>query len=311
MRYVTNLRKYLLAFLVLLLSAPAAASDDLQLLAGTTPEGKASELWLAMLDRRLDDGAYAQVADINKPLTVAETAWAALIRQRAQEWPIQLPPLQQVFPVTRPPRNVRIVLGNRGASDAFTHDPQTIGFDLSALQKAYGDAAGNEDRIDRLFRHEYIHLMQKAWWQDHEFDMSTPQRLTIAEIWVEGMGNYFSMSDSWRAADGVHSDKSARTLETLEPVFVARLAALACANDEQARRLTADLSMGRFDRKWGALTAALWLERDMSVNADSLREFAAAGPAAVWELAEHHLPESLWRTLADARESAAICRGER
>lgn len=297
--------------LTLLLTTLTAVAGDLQLLAGTTPEGKATELWLAMLDRRLDDNAYAQVADINKPLTAAETAWAGLIRQRALEWPDQLPALQQVFPATEPPANVRIVLGNRGASDAFTHDEQTIGFDLSALQVAYGDAADNEDRIDRLFRHEYSHLMQKAWWRDNDFDLSTPQRLAIAEIWAEGMGNYFSMSDSWRAVDGIHSDKSARTLETLEPVLVARLAALACANDEQARRLTADLSRGRFNRKWGALTAALWLERDMSVNPTSLREFATAGPDAVWNLAARHLPEALQHALADARHSAELCQSDR
>ena len=35
-----------------------------------------------------------------------------------------------------PPVSVLIVLGNRGAEDALTHDPTTIGFDLAARRDA-------------------------------------------------------------------------------------------------------------------------------------------------------------------------------
>lgn len=42
----------------------------------------------------------------------------------------------------------------------------------------------------------------------------------------------------------------------------ARLAALSCAPASAAEKLTADLSRGKFERKWGALPVALWLDEE-------------------------------------------------
>jgi hypothetical protein len=207
------------------------------------------------------------------------------------------------------PDTVLVVLGNRGASDAFTHDGRTIGFDLAALQSEYGDATRPEstDLIDRLFRHEYAHLMQKAWLAASPRTTDSPLDLALLDIWQEGLGNYHSMSERWRVRDGHPSETATEALAVLEPRFVARVVALACATPAGASALTADLSTGRFDRKWGALTAALWLEAEVSADPQALRAFVLAGPEGVWNLAGHHLPSALGAVLREGRQADALC----
>jgi len=224
-------------------------------------------------------------------------------------WQRETPALATLFAPVAPPRHVSIVVGNRGAEDAFTHDSTTIGFDLAALHRAYGDAARpeNVDRLDRFFRHEYVHLLQKAWLQRHPFEMRSPIERALAEMWTEGLGNYFSLSDRWRATGGHPSELAASTLATLEPRLAARLSALACASPERTVTLTADLSSGRFDGKWGALSTALWLERDASLSDQTLRGFVMAGPQGIWDLAARHLPASLQAVVTEARAAEKLC----
>lgn len=297
-------------FLSCAAAAPAAAQGPvLRVVSGVGPDGLATGQWLAMVRKRLPDARYDSVAPIRKPLTSRERAWEALIRSRAAGWEGEVAPVAEAYHPVPPPASVLIVLGNRGAEDAFTHDPTTIGFDLAALQANYGDAGlpENADRMDRFFRHEYTHLMQKAWWRAHPYAMDTPLRYALADIWAEGLGNYRSLSGRWKAVGGRRSETSASRLAELEPRFVARLAALACASPERGAALMADLSWGRFDRKWGALTAALWLEEEPGAPGEALRRLVVAGPDGVWDLADRHLPEALRPVLREARLADSLC----
>ena len=291
-------------------SAPPAAAQQFVVTSGVAADGDATPLWRAVLRRRLDSAAYDSVAALRPRLDAAQTAWSRLIRDRAAVWPAQTAAVAAPYRPAAPPDTVVVVLGNRGANDAFTHDPRTIGFDLAALQQAYGDASlpENGERIDRLFRHEYAHLMQKSWLAERPYPTDTPLRLALAEIWTEGLGTYHSMSDRWRATAGEHSDAARAALATLAPRLVARLAALACADDRDASRLVADLSWGRFDRKWGALTAGLWLEAETSRSPEALQAFVAAGPDGVWALASRHLSADLGAVLTETRATEAVCR---
>ncbi|MGZ5446409.1 MAG: hypothetical protein ACXWLY_31205 [Thermoanaerobaculia bacterium] len=79
------------------------------------------------------------------------------------------------------------------------------------------------------------------------------------------------------------------------PANPARSAGPACAARLRARSQFRDLSTGRFDRKWGALPVALWLEADE----DAIRELVLAGPEGIWSLAERHLPERLRAALRE------------
>jgi hypothetical protein len=210
------------------------------------------------------------------------------------------------FPV-KPP-DASIVLGNRGGEDAFTHDPHTIGFDLERLNALYGsaDANNNPERIDRLFRHEYTHLLQKAWQVDHPLQTRTPLEQALADEWLEGMGNYYSLSQSWKSTNGQPAPQAKEALKILEPRFLTRMAAIACVSPEEARKLFANLSSGRFDQKWGALPIALWLEMEHS-NPASLREYVVAGPESVWTLAARHMDPRLKPQLEEVRALQTIC----
>lgn len=282
---------------------------SLQVVSGVTASGLATEQWLALLRKRLPRDRYDSVAGIRKPLTGEEAAWAALIRRRTGEWERMVPGVADLFSPVPAPAEVVIVLGNRGAEDAFTHDARTIGFDLAALQANYGDARLEENaaRIDRFFRHELTHLMQKPWLERHPWAADSPLDLALAEIWAEGLGNYQSLSSQWLSRDGRRSERAAGALAELEPRLVVRLAALTCAAPDAAERLTSDLSWGRFDRKWGALTVALWLAEESGEPAKALRRFITVGPAGFWKLAERHLAVGLRPTLREIRTAQSLC----
>lgn len=291
------------------LRSQAPSAPTVTVVSGSTADGRATDLWLAILRRRLSPAAYDSVAPLVRPRLPEEQAWAASIGARAQAWPTEVAPLARLFPGL-PSRPVQVVLGNRGAEDAFTHDSLTIGFDLAALVRAYGPASGADtpERLDRFFRHEVVHTLQKRWLARHPFPVGGPMDMALLDIWLEGTGNYFSLSRrSYPGPDGNPAPLSARTLATLEPRFVGRMAALACADPAGALPLLADLSAGPFDQKWGALPAALWLLAEQGADSAALRRFVADGPTGVWQLAQRHLPAALADSLARTRERAAAC----
>ncbi len=283
----------------------------LKAVSGVLPNGRATDKWLEMVRRRLPSDRYDSVARIRRPLTTREKGWTRLIESRLEAWQAMTPALAELITPVAPPPNVLIVLGNRGAEDAFTHDARTIGFDLAALRSSYGDPASraNTDRIDRFFRHEYVHLLQKAWLAEHPWAADTPLRMALLDVWSEGMGNYYSLTSRWMTRAGRRSERANRALAELEPRFVARIAAAACATPEAAERLLTGLSAGKFDQKWGALPAALWLEAEMASDSAAIRQFLAAGPAGVWELADRHLPPTLRTALREARTASSLCAG--
>jgi hypothetical protein len=289
-----------------------AAVPTIHVVSGVTEEGKATDLWLAVLRRRLAAGEYDAIAGLQRPLTPEEKAWADLIRSRVPQWSTAIPALVAIFEPIAAPDSVVIVLGNRGAEDAFTHDPTTIGFDLAALQRAYGSAANpqNEIRLLNIFRHEFTHLLQKRWLPQHPWSTATPLQAALLNIWTEGLGNYYSLSDRWQPAEGRPSPAAAIALAELEPRFVARLAALSCSDPTVAPSLMAELSSGPFDRKWGALPIALWLAAEHeSADAAALRRFVTNGPGGIWELADRHLPSVLAAALRETRQAAQRCAG--
>lgn len=238
----------------------------------------------------------------DRPYTPEQRAWRELIVSRMRAWPAQAEMVGIPYDPAPPPERVTIVLDNRGERDAMTIDARTIVFDAAALQKAYGDAtkADNAERLDRLFRHEFAHLMQKSWLRTHPYDANTPFRAALLGIWLEGLGTHHSMSARWRG----DSRLAHETRQTLEPRFVARLAALACATDEDATTLMADLNEGPFDEKWGSLPVALWLDTE---GGDAERRLVLAGPDAIPAMAKRHLSPELARVLDEALLVAKRC----
>lgn len=289
--------------------AQAQTSPAIYVVLGVDRDGRSSAKWREMIHDRLSAAEFDSVEALVHPLTPGEEAWVTLIESRQSDWTRQIASLVAPFEPSSPPNAALVVLGNRGGSDAFAADASTIGFDLSELSASYG-AAGelkNTDLIDRLFRHVYTHLMQKAWFRAHPWRADTPLQRAIVDIWLEGQGNYYSLSAQWRSNNGVRSELAASALSTLEPRFVARVAALACARTEAEPSLRTGLSSGRFDQKWGALPVALWLEDERARSLDALQTLVRAGPLGIWDLATRHLPEPLARALNEARAQELAC----
>jgi hypothetical protein len=285
---------------------PAPDSPRLTYVEGIAPNGDPSQTWTEMV-RRLRGGEVEPSSAA--PLTPDEAAWANLIASRIAEWNAEIPSLAQHFGSIDPPATARIVVGNQGGEDAFTFDAQTIGFDVGRLLANYGrsDLQENHDRLDRFFRHEYVHLLQKRWLQRHPYSPTTPVEKALFGIWTEGLGNYYSLSGRWRGNNDALSDHARKTLETLSPRLVDRIRALGCAGPQEADVLLSDLSFGPFDQKWGALPAALWIAAEVERSPDALRRFVDAGPAGVWEFLVRNLPDQSRMELIEARAAAGAC----
>jgi hypothetical protein len=291
-------------------ASPVAAQGPIRLIIGVTDAGTATTQWSSMLKQRLPPEKHAEASGIRRPFSDDERAWLKLIRSRVALWERSREEVARPYAGVAPPEEVSVVVGNQSApgDDAFTHDATTIGFDLGELHAAYGDAARPENavRVDRFFRHEYAHLMQRGWLAAHPWREASPLSDALLEIWKEGLGNYHSLSGRW-TENGAATQVARDTLAVLEPRFAARLAALACATPQQAATLTADLSRGPFDEKWGALPVALWLATAPGDPQAALRAFVEAGPAGVWALASRRLPAPLPAVVREARDAADRC----
>lgn len=292
-------------------SAVAQPATSLELWVEVGGDGALGGLWQEMLGKRMSREQAAAVVEQRRPLSDGQRAWVDAIRARLRYWTDRIPALTAPFEPIPLPESVRIVLGNRGGDAAFTHDASTLGFDLSRLADEYGKADGDEsaESLDRLFDHQFSQALVRTWLAQHPQPAATPFELALLEMWAEGLGNYHSMSARWRASAGAYSRPARGALARLEPTLVERLTALACATPEQAAPLVADLSRGAFDRKWGALPVALWLDAEASATPDALRRFVQEGVSGLVSLAERRLPAPLAAGFQAARARSQACSG--
>jgi hypothetical protein len=299
------------AGLVALLTSPLIGQDrklNLEVVTAVTSDGRATDDWLAILRTRLDPARYDSVASLKKLLAPEEASWDSLIRSREATWLAFTGPIISLYAPAEAPPMVRIILGNRGGEDAFTADPRTIGFDLSRLFAVYGSAddPANAARMDRFFRHEFSHILQKAWLAAHPWPINSPLDAALFDIWTEGLGNYYSLSDQWIDSNAELTTRARQTLAVLEPRFVSNLRALACADSASAAPLLVTLSSGPFDRKWGALPVALWLASESQPDT-AIRRFIVAGRAGVWDLAARRIAPEFQDSLMVARSATSHC----
>lgn len=288
---------------------PSATTPSVRIVSGSDASGAPTPLWTAVLHARHEARERDSLIALRRTHSEAERAWARAIESRRRAWEQEIATLALPFTPVSPPPVATVVLGDRGASDAFAHDEVTIGFNLVDLATSYGDAnaASAPELLDRLFRHEYTHLLQKAWLAQHPYVARTVLEQTLLDLWMEGIGNYYSLSVRWQGRDGVRSADAQQALDALEPKLVARLAALACARGDDVRALRAGLTSGPFSRKWGALPVALWLEDARARGDDALRTLVIRGPAGVLTLAAESLPPALRPVLDEVRVLDSLC----
>src|SRR4030095_16091369 len=199
------------------LIAQVRPSLDLVVVTAVTHDGHATEDWLAILRTRLSPAQYDSIAPLQKTLAPDEAAWDSLIRARVPAWIGRATPITLLYSPAQPPAMVRVMVGNRGADDAFTADNHTIAFDLSRLVSVYGPASdpANGVRVDHFFRHEFSHILQKAWLATYPWTIASPLKAALFDIWTEGLGNYYSLSNQWLDSRGHATPRARHTLEGL------------------------------------------------------------------------------------------------
>lgn len=293
--YLFGLRWLLVVLSFAATPSTAGTSDSihLNLVLGYTDHGLATTAWKEAVRHRYDAALLDSVVSHMRRVSTSEHAWKELIVSRLEAWRVMTDSLLAPFEGTVPPDTVTILLGLHGGNDAFTFAPSTICFDLGRLHREYGPAtaAVQIGRIDRFFAHEYTHLLHKAWAREHPVALTTPLDVALWECLVEGVGNYRSLNRRWVEPGGRLTEHARSVLAQLEPVFVRRISALASADDDEAPRLMEGLSDGRFDRKWGALTVALWLVQETEWDDRRMKPWIDAGPEGVLDLARRYLAE--------------------
>lgn len=292
----------MLLLVVLLFAVPAVHSESLQdpateLLVrfGQNADGRPTAEWLRAIAIFHDDQSLREISQTSRPLTDEEALWANLIEQRLPIWPEQIEHLLIPFRGIGAPREVTILLGNIGGSDAFIAENKNIALDLNRMQTVYGSAnkTDNIDRVDRFFAHEFTHLLHKEWRRTFQPTIETPLEQALWGCLTEGLGNYRSLSARWTDGQGNLSAHAKEVLSRLQPILVERLALLEKAGPEDAEPLMEGLSMAPFEEKWGALPVALWLSQEAKHGDRALQQWVEAGPWGIVELAARYLPEDL------------------
>src|SRR5689334_2764802 len=124
-----------------------------------------SGLWKAALKTRMSPEAIDSMARLERPLSVEEQEWQKLIMAKVSRWNGFRDSLGILFPQIQLPDTIQVLLGFQGNDDGFTYGNCTVCLDLTAMCRAYGKAGlpENDSRIDRIFAHEYTHLLHKNW----------------------------------------------------------------------------------------------------------------------------------------------------
>jgi len=222
-------------------------------------DGTATARWSEGIAIAIGDEAANALARESISLSPPAEAWLRVLEEALPQAAVRAAEVAKLFDV--PAMDAVIVVGNRGSSDGFGWVPDKIGINVQAFAETYGTPdAGATDRMLRIVAHEYLHLLSYAFYPDHRELRQTPLDRALWTIFFEGIGDYVSVSNRWKPDEqGRYTAVTEDTLSRLEPVFVERLEKLAAPDVANERELRDGMSMGRFDRKWGSLTFALWL----------------------------------------------------
>lgn len=227
-------------------------------------DGRPSPFWIKAIQDRNSPERVNEISKTVQPITSDQSLWLSTVQKTIPVWEANKKRVEQLFPEVTPPKDVEIVIGNQGGDDGFTCGDQYICLDLSSWVEAYGKPSDQDglDRVNRILLHEYAHLITKIWLKAHPQDQSTSYNRALFEMFYEGIGNYFSLNETWVNTDGSLTEKSIKTLEELTPTLRDRLESLKHDDGTSEKALRAGLSDGPFNKKWGALPVALFFAKD-------------------------------------------------
>lgn len=255
-----------------------------------------SQKWLDALESRQSKAYLDSLAQVSRPMTPAEKQWLELMQSKAAYWNTFRDSLNIPFGNIALQDTIYVLAGYLGDDDGFTYQHETICFDLTAFQENYDSAnlSDNKKRIDRIFAHEYTHLLHKAWAEKNKLELKNFKDSILWECLYEGIGMYRSLSKKWMLKNDSLPQLTREALDKLYPVLTARLIEIhqlenPTAEDKAA--LNKNLSRGNIDKKWGAFPMAIWLMQEAKGDDKNLIPWINGGPQSVIKLAMAHLPE--------------------
>jgi len=267
--------------------------DTIIIKTGITNERISAE-WKITLTSRMNRERIDSFGRLQRALTKEEQAWKKLIASRTKTWNTFKDSLVVPFDDVQISDTINVLLGFLGNDDGFTYGYQTVCLDLTALNNAYGqaDLPENNNRIDRIFAHEYTHLLHKIWANNKGLRLETFKDSILWECLYEGTGMYRSLNPKWMPVAGELPGLSKTTLENLYPIFVDRLTTIETAKTltlEEKERLNKNLSRGSVNQKWGAFPVAIWLALEADGDDEKLKSWISRGPESVIQLAKKYL----------------------
>ncbi|HKO82510.1 MAG TPA: hypothetical protein VJU78_19005 [Chitinophagaceae bacterium] len=250
--------------------------------------------WKNALSSRMSKEYIDSLARLQRALTAEEQSWENLLHPKTKTWNTYKDSLAAPFVNVEISDTTYVLLGYRGRDDGFTYGYQTVCLDLTALNSEYGraDLPENSNRIDRIFAHEYTHLLHKLWAKKMELKLQAFRDSILWECLYEGIGMYRSLNPKWIPVQGVLPDITKAALDNLYPTFVDRLITIQTNNAltaEEKKQLNKNLSRGAVNQKWGAFPVAIWLSLESNGDDKKLRDWINKGPAAVIQLAKKYL----------------------
>lgn len=259
--------------------------------------GQLTKSWLKTLESRMAAEGIDSFAALNRPVSGEEEEWRRLIESRATHWNTIRDSLATAFRPIRLADTICVLLGFLGNDDGFTYGGQTVCLDLTALLRAYGPATlhENHDRVDRIFSHEYTHLLHKEWAKRNNYSPKNTRDEVLWECFYEGLGMYRSLNDKWKPVNGRLPKVTLETLERLVPIFTDHMRTINARPDlggEEKRQIQKNLSRGMVSQKWGAFPVAIWLLLEAEGDERNLQQWVERGPMAVMELAKKYVKEA-------------------
>jgi hypothetical protein len=265
-------------------------------------QNQISQQWIDALQSRQSKAYIDSLTLVSRPMNAAEQSWLQLMQSKAVYWNTLRDSLQVPFNGINLKDTVYVLTGYLGEDDGFTYQDNTICFDLTAFQENYDSATlpENNNRIDRIFAHEYTHLLHKAWVKKTNLTLKNFKDSILWECLYEGIGMYRSLSKKWMLQNDTLPLITREALEKLYPVFVEKLIQVHELQNPSATEKTAlnkNLSRGNTDKKWGAFPIAVWLMQEAKGEDKNLIRWIDGGPQSVIDLALIYLPAEHQNTL--------------
>lgn len=259
-------------------------------------DDRASCTWLEALKNRLSQEKVDSISRVRKAVTTSEKNWKQMIELKAIKWNSFRDSLSILFPSIKLDDSIYILTGYGGNDDGFTYGLQTVCLDLTALQREYGssDLPENDSRIDRIFAHEYTHLLHKAWAVKTNQQLLTFKDSILWECLYEGLGMYRSFSARWLPVQRKLPDITVNSLGELYPVFSLHIKTVTSGIEltpDEKKLIGMNLSRGSVNKKWGAFPVGIWLALEANGDDQNLVSWIEMGPEAVIELSKKYIRE--------------------